>query len=499
MFDSTYNRLRYTYDAKGQLITDIINHNELPSGIAHQYIYDKYGNIESYKVNGNTVHTFTYDEYNRMITFDNKTVTYNDNDGMISLTPSTIGDDTYSWQGRRLMSISGTKNIQFEYNEQGLRTFKRVDTGQTLNSNKIYKDYEYVYDLDNKLICQRVTYLNSIDTMIFLYHDDHLYGFEYAQSKYFYLRDSLGNINGIIDSTGKLVVEYVYNAFGKIIDILGEMKDTIGVNNPMRYKGYYYDSETQLFYCNSRYYSPELCRFISPDSIEYLDPLSINGLNLYCYCMNNPIMYTDPSGHMPEWLGDVLTGLAIIAGTALVVTALTFTGGTVAAFFLAVGKTALLGLEIAAVAGVTSGAIRTGRSLAKNISEGNNFSETIKNAGKSFLAGFGDGFLGGAQYYAGSALLSFSGCYYLGTINNGYGVIMPTYMIGYQNPNVLGFTLFASRIGSKFRVDLDPVRSFHYHYGDTKKERDIHRGSWLGGLIAGVGVGIYTGFNGEIY
>ncbi len=55
--------------------------------------------------------------------------------------------------------------------------------------------------------------------------------------------------------------------------------------------------ETGLFYCNSRYYSPELCRWISPDSVDYLDPKSINGLNLYCYCMNNPIMYVDPTGH----------------------------------------------------------------------------------------------------------------------------------------------------------------------------------------------------------
>ena len=76
----------------------------------------------------------------------------------------------------------------------------------------------------------------------------------------------------------------------------------------MLYKGYCYDVETQLFYCNSRYYSPELCRFISPDSIEYLDPESINGLNLYCYCMNNPIMYVDPDGHMP------LLVIALIAG-----------------------------------------------------------------------------------------------------------------------------------------------------------------------------------------
>lgn len=115
--------------------------------------------------------------------------------------------------------------------------------------------------------------------------------------KYFYLRDSLGNINGIIDDTGKFVVEYIYNAFGKMIDILGEMKDTIGVINPMRYKGYYFDDVTLLYYCNSRYYSPELCRWISPDSIEYLNSESINGLNLYCYCMNNPVNYYDPDGH----------------------------------------------------------------------------------------------------------------------------------------------------------------------------------------------------------
>ena len=63
------------------------------------------------------------------------------------------------------------------------------------------------------------------------------------------------------------------------------------------YKGYIYDVETGLYYCNSRYYSPELRRFISPDSIEYLDSESINGLNLYAYCMNDPINYADTSGH----------------------------------------------------------------------------------------------------------------------------------------------------------------------------------------------------------
>ena len=86
--------------------------------------------------------------------------------------------------------------------------------------------------------------------------------------------------------------------------------------------------ETSLFWLSSRYYSPELCRFISPDNIEYLDPQSINGLNLYAYCMNNPIMYADPSGHMPEWLS---TTLKIIGGIAIIadcVVGSIFTGGT---------------------------------------------------------------------------------------------------------------------------------------------------------------------------
>ena len=123
-----------------------------------------------------------------------------------------------------------------------------------------------------------------------------------------------------------------------------------------------YDVETQLFYCNSRYYSTELCRFISPDSIEYLDPESINGLNLYCYCMNNPIMYADPSGHAPKWLQGLAIGLAIV-GSALVVgaiTALTMGVGTtimVTSMAGAVIHGAAVGTLIGAGVGVVAGGI----------------------------------------------------------------------------------------------------------------------------------------------
>ena len=96
--------------------------------------------------------------------------------------------------------------------------------------------------------------------------------------------------------------------------------DFIGNINPIRYRGYYFDVETNLYYLNSRYYDPEVGCFISLDAVDYLAPDSIHGLNLFAYCFNNPIIYSDPSGHMPEWLKWVGGGLAIaglIASTVL--------------------------------------------------------------------------------------------------------------------------------------------------------------------------------------
>ena len=95
--------------------------------------------------------------------------------------------------------------------------------------------------------------------------------------------------------------------------------DTLANDNPIRYRGYYYDIENNFYYLNSRYYSPEFRRFISPDDTSYLNPENVNGLNLYCYCNNDPVNFVDPSGHFAIsafLIGCAIVGLSTVAGAA---------------------------------------------------------------------------------------------------------------------------------------------------------------------------------------
>ena len=85
----------------------------------------------------------------------------------------------------------------------------------------------------------------------------------------------------------------------------------IGNLNPFRYRGYFYDRETGLYYLKSRYYDPQTGRFINMDSVEYADPETINGLNLYAYCGNNPVMYIDPNGQFA--ISSFLIGVGVSA------------------------------------------------------------------------------------------------------------------------------------------------------------------------------------------
>lgn len=161
--------------------------------------------------------------------------------------------------------------------------------------------------------------------MEFIYDQSGIAGIKYNNATYFYRKDAQGNIAAILDSNGNVVVEYKYDAWGNhaVLDANGAdiaSATHIGNLNPFRYRGYYYDTETGLYFLKTRYYDPEVGRFITIDDISYIDPETINGLNLYAYCGNNPVMRVDENGNAWwEWLVGALLVIAVTA--AVVVTA----------------------------------------------------------------------------------------------------------------------------------------------------------------------------------
>ena len=209
-----------------------------------------------------------YDNYNRMIYFG-------------------IDDNNckrFEWDNNKMIKCNkGNEIITFKYDTRGSRTNKTI----TKDNNII--SINYILD-NNKLIKEERS--NGI-SLIYLYSDNDIIGFVYNNEYYIYHKNITGEIIAILKNH-QVVARYVYDAWGKHTVYNGD--GTINTNasfigniNPIRYKGYYYDGETELFYCGSRYYSPELGRFIQPADISSLSPQSINGLNLYSYANNNPI------------------------------------------------------------------------------------------------------------------------------------------------------------------------------------------------------------------
>mgnify|MGYP002412589791 CR=1 FL=1 len=137
------------------------------------------------------------------------------------------------------------------------------------------------------------------------------------------------------------------------------MKYSLGRDNPFRYRSYYYDVETGLFYVGSRYYDPEIGRFLNADTTDILDGGNDHMLenNLFAYCFNNPVNNYDPSGCWPKWIGTALKVAAIVVVTAVVVAAVVVAAPAVAG---AVAATAAFYGASAAVAGALATAVTIG-------------------------------------------------------------------------------------------------------------------------------------------
>ena len=203
--------------------------------------------------------------------------------------PLNYKGDTLHWEGKRLMGI-GT-NISFSYDENGLRTSK-IHNGNTTQYN--YNGTQLMSMVYDGWATMLFSYDAFGQVVSVNYKDGNA-----AAVEYYYVRNGQGDIIKIIDGNGSTVVEYKYDTWGKLLDMVipnytGEIWN-LGYLNPFRYRGYVYDTETSLYYCQSRYYDPEVGRFLNADA--YLSTgQGVLGYNMYAYCLNNLVNRSDPSG-----------------------------------------------------------------------------------------------------------------------------------------------------------------------------------------------------------
>lgn len=153
-----------------------------------------------------------------------------------------------------------------------------------------------------------------------------------GNTTYLYVTNLQGDVVAILDNTGNPVVEYTYDAWGNLLSTSSSMEGHVVEYNPLRYRGYVYDTETELYYLQSRYYDPDIGRFINADSYVSTGQ-GILGNNMFAYCCNNPTGYKDDSGHrateaLSEYTRRDFSYACLAAGAGLVtVTGLVVTGG----------------------------------------------------------------------------------------------------------------------------------------------------------------------------
>ena len=305
MTPSVGNREAYIYDAMGQLTGAALGNNY------YYYNYDPTGNLMSVQAAG-TTNSYTYGNGNwadlltayngQAIAYEGQTVA---TDGSVSGTPISGNPISYYngthwnfvWKdGRNLTSAivpantMSTPRVSFSYNAEGIRTGKH-----TLR-NGATETHSYIY-ASGKLLRETITGNGAAKILDFRYDQTGApYSLTYTvgstSTVYYYVTNLQGDVMYLADSSGSQVAAYLYDPFGKVLSSSGTMAEI----NPLRYRGYYQDSETGFYYLQSRYYDPAICRFINADSYASTGQ-GLVGYNAFAYCLNNPVNKSDPTGH----------------------------------------------------------------------------------------------------------------------------------------------------------------------------------------------------------
>ena len=338
--NTSSNYRKYTYDQYGQLVRE--NNEGLDKTFVYEY--NNIGNIMSVKeydftLSDNIEDIFPTKEYaydstypDRLTNFNGSAIYYNSMGY-----PIEYGGRSYIWNKGKLSRIyrgsptqggATYEDCTFTYDAYGRRLSKSYTYDPNPASTSDYSyTYNTTYNYDNsgRLLREYCTekYISGTTNkreFIYLYDESSIIGVLYSYNgssptPYYYHRNLQGDVIAIYDASGYTKAEYTYDAWGNCKVTNSTLYD-LAYNNPIRYRGYYYDRETKLYYLNARYYNPEWRRFISPDDTSYLDPDTPNGLNLYAYCNNDPVNYSDPSGNFAVSLA--IAGLivgAIIGAT----------------------------------------------------------------------------------------------------------------------------------------------------------------------------------------
>ena len=461
---------RYTYDAIGRLIRE--DNEALNKTILYQY--DAAGNLllkkecsYSLQEKPSVLETSSYTyQKDRLLHMNGTNITYD-----VMGRPISIGNHTLTYNKKG--NLISYDNFSYTYGMNGIRTSKTVNNETTTYC--VLKDKIFLETSNHK-------------TILYHYAANRIIGFTYNNIEYFYERDLQGNIVRIYRKDNlAIVAEYTYDAYGNhVVSNLTEAN--IGDINPIRYRGYYFDVETGFYYLNSRYYNPQTARFLTPDSLSILDETKsqINGLNLYSYCRNDPVNYTDRTGHSPwtdfwngvgNWFVDHWVELAIGAG-AIAVGVITMgvgaaIGGAMFAGVMAtMGTATLQSIASTVVSAAVSGLISGGISAINN---------------GDFLGGFGDGFASGFMWggiISGASNVLSGALTITRAMSPGFnGANVGT--VRFWSPNSAsnphyGGTLV--KFGKYFRLDTEPALGLHFHMALTGK---MHIPvSWLiGGLI----------------
>lgn len=303
----------YEYDKLGQLVRE----NSVEENKTRVYNYDNGGNITSineyaYTTGdvGSITKTIPY-EYtdtnwkDKLTSYDGQSITYDEIGN-----PTRYRGYTMEWtNGRELTSLNGngleatytydTSGLRLSKTVNGVKTVYQYEDGKLLYEKKGDIELHYGYDAEGQP--RYIQYVKANGT---------------TGSAYL-ITNTRGDVIGICSASGVMIVNYTYDAWGNVLSVTNQDGAEITASghianmNSLRYRGYYYDTDTEMYYLQSRYYDPEVRRFINADDVSVLeeDQGSIVENNLFAYCLNNPVSMMDENGGVA--MAIVATGVGV--------------------------------------------------------------------------------------------------------------------------------------------------------------------------------------------